>query len=68
MEEEKYVIIAENKLEGPLVWETPLKNASYIEVRERMIEMKNSPDIIRVCMAKLVYETGNETLLPQNKE
>lgn len=68
MEDEKYVIIAEHKMEGPLVCEMKLSHGSYELAYEKMRSLKDRSDIIRVCMAKLVYETGNETLLLQNKE
>jgi len=60
---DRYVLIIEHKAEQPLVWEQALSKGTYAEVHERMKAAIASPSIIRVAMAKLVYETGHEELL-----
>lgn len=61
-----YGVIIESKQEQPLVMEGKLM--TYEEASERMDFFMADKNIIRVAMFKAVYETGNETLLPKEKE
>lgn len=60
---EKYVVIAEYKNDEPLVHETYLRVTFSDEAERRMRELKASPNVIRVAIAKLEYSTGNRSLL-----
>lgn len=56
-----YVVIIEHKAEAPLVIESKLM--SYNQAAERMRALSSDSKIIRVAMAKLEYEGGNEKTL-----
>jgi hypothetical protein len=62
MENNGYVIVAEHKHEGPIVFETYLENSSYNDAKDKLKMFKNNPDIIRVAIFKIKYVEGNETL------
>jgi hypothetical protein len=64
---EKYVVIAERKDEEPLIFETYLSAASYEACRERMGVFANNPSIVRVAIARLVYVTGNKSLIREEE-
>ncbi len=68
MSEEKYVVIMEHKADAPLVMEQYLGSADYESVHARMLTLQSQHNTIRVAMARLVYETGNETLVPKVSE
>lgn len=58
-----YGVIVEWKEEGPLVMEGHL--ATYDKAHARMRDIAKQPSVIRVAMFKAVYETGNNTLIPE---
>lgn len=60
-----YVVVFEHKLEGPLVRETKLASGATREKAEEFMRaMAADPKIIRVAIGRIVYETGNECLIP----
>jgi len=63
-----YVLIVEHKMEEPLVVEQFLSSSSHEKVMKRAAMLLSDPKIIRICVAKLVYESGNKTLLPEESE
>lgn len=56
-----YGVIVEWKIERPLVMERPLM--TYEEAHNFMEELAKQQHVIRVCMFKAVYETGNKSLI-----
>ena len=62
----KYGLIIEYKHEGPLIWESkPLTSA---EASEKMRDLMKSSHIIRIAVFEMVYQNGNETLIPEGDE
>ncbi|HEX3747642.1 MAG TPA: hypothetical protein VHW09_27090 [Bryobacteraceae bacterium] len=62
-EPKKYGVMAEWKEEGPLVMEGPLLTLDA--ARARMGDLAGRSNVIRVAMFKVIYEGGNNTLIPQ---
>ena len=62
--EQKYVVIAEFKNDGALVYETYLAGANYEAAAARMEILEKDFKVIRVCMARLVFERGHPDILP----
>jgi hypothetical protein len=60
----KYVVLAEYKDEGALIHEAYLHHTTYEIADERMKFLAKDPRVIRVAMAKLVFERGHPDLLP----
>jgi len=66
-ESEKFILIIETKDEQPLVGEAYLAASNYEAVYRRYERVRNNPEVIRVAMARLVFERGNEALLQEGK-
>ena len=62
-ESTRYVVIAEYKNDAPLVHETYIHRASYEEACHRMEVLRQRNNVIRVSIAKLVFENGHQLLL-----
>ncbi len=61
-----YGIIVEWKTEGPLIMEcTPM---TYEDASKRMSSFRPQADVIRVAMFRMIYQIGNETLIPKEEE
>lgn len=63
-----YVVVAEYKSDAALCHEAYISKSSYADAYERMRSLAKSPDIIRVAICKLVYETGHPDLVPKEPE
>ena len=66
-DDEIYVVIAEMKNQAPIIMETEQGCAGYDKVHERMDAMSGQPNVVRVCVARLLYETGNKALFDAMK-
>ena len=60
---ELFVVVAEWANQGPIVMETEGPLTSYEAARARADYMGANPKMLRVCIARLVYETGNALIL-----
>lgn len=56
-----YGIIYEHKLESPLIQES--KPLNYDEACARIEYLKKDSNIIRMCIFKLKFESGNQSLI-----
>lgn len=56
-----YGILFESKIESPIIHET--KPMSYEDAYEKMISLRENHDVIRVCIFKLNFECGNQSLI-----
>ncbi len=61
MKKDIYCIIIETKTEQPLIGESYL-GSSYDDIYERYSKLKSNPEVIRIAIGKVEYNTGNETL------
>ena len=62
-EPEVFGIVAESKDDGPILWECAAAASGIEAVRARAKQFAQDPRTIRVCVVRLVYESGNELLL-----
>lgn len=61
-----FAVIAEFKDQAPILMETEGDQSSLSAARDRMQRMAGRPDVIRVCIVRLVNSgvwSGNQTLL-----
>lgn len=64
---EIYVVVAEHKLEGPLVYEACANKSTYDNAHQRMKQLAARPDIIRAALGRIVFVEGNESLIPKEE-
>lgn len=61
-----YGLIVEWKNEAPSIMEG--KPLNYYEAQRKMQELADNNRVIRVAVFKILYETGNEALIPGDKQ
>jgi hypothetical protein len=58
-----YAVVAEWKNQGPILMETEGLWSSLHEARKRAGEMNERSGVLRTCVVRLAYDSGNALLL-----
>ena len=65
--EDLFAVVAEWSNQGPILMETEGPYTSYEAAQERVQRMLTDRTFLRVCIVRLVYESGNALILHDMK-
>lgn len=65
MSKEQYGLLVEWKQQAPILMEG--ERTDYGSVYEAYQRMLQQPSVIRLCIVKLIYAAGNESLCPPER-